>query len=135
MASPMGRSDDVVSHLIGGESIPGEGDRITVVDPATERTLGDFHEATADQVDEAVAAARVRFEAGEWRRASVPERQAVLRRVAQSIRDEARALAELESACAGLPIAHLTARQVPRAAENFDFFAEVIGQLAGETFE
>ncbi len=126
---------DVVHHLVGGESEPGEGERIAVIDPATEAVLGHFHEATADQVDEAVMAARVRFEAGDWRRASVPERQAVLRRVAQAIRQQAGTLAELESACAGLPIAHLAARQVPRAAENFDFFAEVIGQLAGETFE
>ena len=30
---------------------------------------------------------------------------------------------------------HLAARQVPRAAENFRFFADTIGMLAGETFE
>ena len=124
-----------VPLLMGGEAVPGEGDRIAVLDPATEAEIGAFREATADQVDEAVMAARVRFEAGDWSRASVPARQAVLRRVARAIRDEADSLAELESACAGLPIAHLAARQVPRAAENFDFFAEVIGQLAGETFE
>jgi acyl-CoA reductase-like NAD-dependent aldehyde dehydrogenase len=135
MALPGKATADVVHHLVGRKSAPGEGERLVLVDPATEQEIGAFREATPGQVDEAVAAARACFTAGDWRLAAVTRRQAVLRRVARAIRDEAGALAELESACAGLPIAHLAARQVPRAAENFDFFAEVIGQLSGETFE
>ena len=29
----------------------------------------------------------------------------------------------------------MASRQIPRAAENFDFFADYIGQLAGETYD
>jgi acyl-CoA reductase-like NAD-dependent aldehyde dehydrogenase len=44
-------------------------------------------------------------------------------------------LAILETLCAGLPVSHLTGRQIPRAAENFEFFADYLSNMAGETFE
>ena len=58
-----------------------------------------------------------------------------MRRAAALIREHADELAFLETLCAGLPIRHLRDRQVPRAAENFDFFADYIGLMAGESFE
>ena len=44
-------------------------------------------------------------------------------------------LALEECLCAGLPSSHLASRQVPRAADNFEFFADYIGVMAGETFQ
>lgn len=82
-----------------------------------------------------MAAARASFTGAAWRQMPVRERQQVLRRCAAALREEAGLLARLESLAAGLPVAHLAARQIPRAAENFDFFADTIGQMAGETFE
>ena len=43
--------------------------------------------------------------------------------------------ARIISLCAGLPASHLASRQVPRAADNLDFFADYIAVMAGETFE
>jgi len=126
---------ELVPGRIAGEPVAEEGDRRPVIDPATEAQIATLHCASPNEVDAAVAAARRRFEAGGWRDLPVPARQAVLRRAAALIREEAEPLATLETLCAGLPVVHLVGRQVPRAAENFDFFAEVIGQLAGETFE
>jgi 5-carboxymethyl-2-hydroxymuconic-semialdehyde dehydrogenase/aminomuconate-semialdehyde/2-hydroxymuconate-6-semialdehyde dehydrogenase len=58
-----------------------------------------------------------------------------LRRIQSLVEAHADRLAFLECLGAGIPMQHLRVRQMPRAGENFGFFAEVIGQLAGETFE
>ncbi|MEM1412644.1 MAG: aldehyde dehydrogenase, partial [Pseudomonadota bacterium] len=113
----------------------GAGKTLPVINPATEAVITQLHCADADEVDQAVQAARESFSGGAWRTMGVPGRQAVLRQASALNREHADELAQLESLCAGLPLSHLRGRQVPRAAENFAFFAEVIGQQAGETFE
>ena len=103
--------------------------------PGTGEIITSLQEDDASQVEKAVAAARARFQSGEWSQCSVDEKQRVLRAAAQAIRNHAHELGLQESLCAGLPLAHLAARQIPRAADNFDFFADYIGQIAGETFD
>ena len=103
--------------------------------PGSGETIASLQEDDAAQVATAVAAAKARFESGEWSQSTIEERQRVLRATAQAIRTQANDLALRESICAGLPFAHLAARQIPRAADNFDFFADYIGVLAGETFD
>jgi len=103
--------------------------------PATAEPLGMFREDTAADVDAAVATARKCFESGLWRDMPVGKRQQIMRSAAEAIRCNQAELAVLETLCAGLPASHLTDRQIPRAAENFEFFADYIGTMAGETFE
>lgn len=126
---------DPAPGRIAGQPVTFTGDRLAIINPATEEQIAWLSCANASEVDQAVMAARASFADGAWRRTPVRERQRILRRCAALIRDEAPALARLESLAAGLPIAHLSARQVPRAADNFDFFADTISQMAGETFE
>ncbi len=121
----------VVIPKIAGKS----GDTIPVIYPATAELVTCFREDTAADVDAAVSAAREAFESGPWRRFPASERQQLLRRAGAIIREHRDELAVLETLCAGLPVSHLTGRQIPRAAENFDFFADYIATLAGETFE
>lgn len=111
------------------------GDLFPIIYPATTETITTYHEDGPTEVDAAVAAAREAFESGPWPRMSVAERQVILRRAARLIRKHAEELAVLETLCAGLPSSHLLQRQVPRAAQNFDFFADYIGVMAGETFD
>lgn len=125
----------LVSGRIGGQPVVGNGATLDIINPATEAVLTQLHCADTAEVDQAVGAARDSFASGAWRGMSVAGRQGVLRRASDLIREHADELARLESLCAGLPLSHLRGRQVPRAAENFAFFAEVIGQMAGETFE
>ena len=72
--------------------------------------------------------------AGPWPRMDVGERQAILRRLAALIREHARELAYLECLSSGIPMRHLSLGQIPRAALNFEFFAEFIGQCAGQVY-
>jgi acyl-CoA reductase-like NAD-dependent aldehyde dehydrogenase len=45
-------------HFIGGQAIAGTGPHRDIVDPATENVIGAYAEASADEVDRAVAASR-----------------------------------------------------------------------------
>jgi acyl-CoA reductase-like NAD-dependent aldehyde dehydrogenase len=111
------------------------GELIPIIYPATAEQITTVEEDGPAAVDAAVAAAREAFENGPWPRLSVFKRQNILRSAAATIRDHRDELAILETLCAGLPMTHLKGRQIPRAAENFSFFADYIGTLAGETFE
>jgi acyl-CoA reductase-like NAD-dependent aldehyde dehydrogenase len=128
-----------IPETVGGRHAAESGDskpkEIPVIYPATTEQVCVLHEDSPAEVDAAVAAAREAFERGPWPRLSVPERQTILRCAAALINDHLDELAVLESLCAGLPASHLKGRQIPRAAENFSFFADYIGTMAGETFE
>jgi acyl-CoA reductase-like NAD-dependent aldehyde dehydrogenase len=126
----------VTAHIAGQRlDVSATVERLPVVYPATEETVTQLAETDADGVAMAVEAARAAFDRGDWSRVSVARRQQVLRAAAALIVEHREELALLETLCAGLPIAHLRGRQVPRAAENFNFFADYIGLMAGETFE
>ena len=122
---------------IDGASVPVDSkrDTVPVFYPATEEAVLEIQEADAVEVNAAVSAARRAFEAGPWPRLATAERQRLLRAAGALIREHQQELAVLECLCAGLTAAHLATRQIPRAAQNFEFFADVIGTLGGETFE
>ena len=128
---------DVITGHIGGESVPVDtsAKHLGVYFPGTGEQIASLQEDDARAVATAVSTARESFKGGAWSRASTATRQTVFRTAAQLIRDHAEELAVLECVCAGLPSSHLASRQVPRAADNLDFFADYIGVMAGETFE
>lgn len=126
-----------LTGYIGGESVP-ESDHavhLPIHYPGSGEPLFELQEDGADVVASAVACARATFESGVWSGLPVIERQRIFRRIAELIREHAELLALEECLCAGLPSSHLASRQVPRAADNFEFFADYIGVMAGETFQ
>ena len=66
---------------IGGAFVTGQGAAMPVENPATEEIIAEVREASAAQVDEAVAAARLAFESGIW--ADPALRRDVLLRLAE----------------------------------------------------
>ena len=118
-----------------GAGVARAGNAIPIIYPATAEQVTLVPEDSSDQVDTTVAIAREAFANGPWSKLSVAQRQKILRNAATKIREHQGELSILETLCAGLPVSHLTGRQIPRAAENFDFFADYIGTMAGETFE
>lgn len=113
---------------------PAEGKLLPVINPATEEQVSSVEEADGGVVDRAARAARAAFARGPWPGMEVAQRQATLRRLAALIREHARELAYLECLGSGIPMRHLEQGQIPRAALNFDFFAEFIGQHAGQLY-
>ncbi|WP_205590104.1 aldehyde dehydrogenase [Sphingomonas paeninsulae] len=126
---------EVISAVIDGAIISAGEAPVSIINPANDSLIVDLPEAGADTVDRAVQAARRSFDEGVWRTMPVDKRQAVLRRCADAIESNADELAGIESANTGIPFSQLRNRSVLRAADNFRFFADYIGQSVGELYE
>ncbi|MEV6344373.1 aldehyde dehydrogenase [Actinoplanes sp. NPDC051851] len=90
---------------IGGRwTAPATDRRIRVVSPHSEQPVGSTPEATAADVDRAVAAARRAFDDGPWPRTDPAERIAAVRRFADAYLDRQEELAGLISTEMGAPL-------------------------------
>jgi acyl-CoA reductase-like NAD-dependent aldehyde dehydrogenase len=87
--------------LIGGAFVAGGGAPEQILDPATGATIATISEASAEQIDAAVAAAAGAFPA--WSRTTPAARSAILLQLADRIEAEAEAFARLESKNCGKP--------------------------------
>lgn len=123
-----------VGNLINGERVAGDGARLPIIYPATGLPVGEVIEADAATVDRAVSAARASFRSGVWSRLSVARRQDMLLRIHEVVRAHADELAELECLNTGIVMRELKLRHVERAAYNFRFFSEHIGQSASQVY-
>ncbi len=108
--------------------------KLAIVNPATEEVVAEIAEDDAPAVDRAVKRARAAFEGG-WRASSVEERQRALRTAAAAIGRHVEELATLETRNTGILLKDARTRYAGRAARNFEFFAEYIGQSAGRVFD
>ncbi|MEP6970811.1 MAG: aldehyde dehydrogenase [Betaproteobacteria bacterium] len=121
-----------VDAWIDGAAAEHDGTLLPIVNPATAQIVSQLVESDATVVDAAVRSAAATFARGSWRKTPVESRAAVLRRVADLIEQNAAELAWLECLASGIPMQHLRLGQIPRAAQNFRFFAEVINQQSGQ---
>jgi aminobutyraldehyde dehydrogenase len=115
--------------LIGGRFVPGDGESLPVLNPATGKPIVSIAEASASQVDAAVAAAAKAFESWAW--TTPAERSLLLLRLAQRIEDDAEAIARLESLNCGKPLARAMGDELPAVADVFRFFAGAARCLTG----
>lgn len=121
--------------IIDAALLVGKERPVEVINPADETLIAEIPDAGAELVDAAVASARAAFERGDWRRMSVEGRQKVLRACADAIDGAADEIADIECANTGIPHGQIRRGQVLRAAGNFRFFADYIGQATGELYE
>ncbi|MGB3146217.1 MAG: aldehyde dehydrogenase family protein, partial [Paracoccaceae bacterium] len=123
--------------LIGARLEPGEETAEKVLNPRTGTLILAVPEASNDQVDRAVAAARKGFEG--WSRATPGERSAALLRIAERIEADAAGYAALEALNCGKPINAALNDEIPAVVDCFRFFAGAVrcthGALAGEYLE
>jgi 5-carboxymethyl-2-hydroxymuconic-semialdehyde dehydrogenase/aminomuconate-semialdehyde/2-hydroxymuconate-6-semialdehyde dehydrogenase len=136
LAPPALRSTARVARsIIGGTEVLHDRQPMEIVNPATGGLAGLLAPADAREVARAVAAARAAFDRSDWPRWSVPRRQALMLAIRDRILAEADRLAEVECLALGVPLGELKARHMLRAAENFRFFAEYIGQARGDLYD
>ncbi|MDI3340895.1 MAG: 5-carboxymethyl-2-hydroxymuconate semialdehyde dehydrogenase [Sphaerobacter sp.] len=122
-------------NFIGGAWTEGPtGETFTSINPATNQPIATVHAAGRAGAQQAVRAARAAFDSGAWSRMAPADRARALRRIADLIRQRADEIAVLETTDTGIPITQIRAGQVLRAADNFDFFAEMATQITGETY-
>lgn len=112
---------------------PISGQYLPVYEPATGQPYAQVPDSDARDVALAVSAAKAAFPA--WAAVSQQERSAVLLRIADAITQSAEALVAAESRDTGKPLWLAGKMDIPRAAENFRFFATAIAQFSAETHE
>ena len=119
--------------LIDGKRVSAASGRsFDTIDPATGEVLARIAEADAADVDIAVAAARRALE-GPWGRMSGAARAAIMRRLAELLRRDFDALAELESRDAGKPIMATKRQDLPAAIDCVDYYAGWADKIHGDT--
>ena len=106
----------------GAWAAPAGSERLGVISPSSEQIVGEVPEATRDDIDRAVAAARTAFDEGPWPRMTPSERGEVLARAAELLRGRAGEIAALtveEIACT----VNNPASQTGLVAPVFDYYA------------
>ena len=131
-AAEPARAPRAIHNMIAGERV--EGVRtFAKISPIDGTMIAEVHEAGAEQVDRAVAAARAAFE-GPWGRMTVAERARLLRGVADAIDRRADELVAAEVGDTGKPEALARDLDVARAAANFRSFADTVSATGLDSF-
>ena len=108
-------------HFVGGEWLEPR-ETYTTIDPSSEEALAEVGQATSEEVDQAVAAARDAFENG-WSGISPAERAKYLYRIARILQERSREFAVLESLNGGKPIRESRDVDLPLSAAHFFYYA------------
>jgi aldehyde dehydrogenase (NAD+) len=102
------------------------------INPANEEPIADVAEATAADIDAAVAAARRALDYGAWPSMTGAERGRVLQRLASILRDRFEEIVHLESRDAGKPLAATRRMDIPAAIDCLEYYAGWADKICGE---
>ncbi|WP_445259251.1 aldehyde dehydrogenase family protein [Nocardioides aurantiacus] len=102
----------------------------TILNPATQESLGEVREATRADVDHAVA--RAGDAQARWAAEAIGYRARSMRRIADTIRNHLEELALLETDNVGKPIAD-SRGEVSMVADTFDYYAGAVDKLVGQS--
>ena len=120
-----------IHHLIDGKQVEGR-DYFETVNPATQEVLAEVASGGADEINAAVAAARAAFP--KWAATPAAERAKMMVRLGDLIAKHVPEIANLETRDTGQTISQTGKQLVPRAADNFYYFAEMCTRVDGHTY-
>ncbi|MDH4051905.1 MAG: 5-carboxymethyl-2-hydroxymuconate semialdehyde dehydrogenase [Rubrivivax sp.] len=120
-----------IHHLIDGKPTESRA-TFETLDPATQEVLAEVSAGGEPEVAAAVAAAKAAFP--KWAGRPATERARLLRRLGDLIAQQAPELAQIETRDTGQAIAQTGRQLVPRAADNFHYFAEMCTRVDGHTY-
>jgi 5-carboxymethyl-2-hydroxymuconic-semialdehyde dehydrogenase len=120
-----------IDHLIAGKSVAGR-DYFTTVNPATQEVLAEVASGGEAEVNAAVAAAKEAFP--KWAGLPATERAKLVRKLGELIAKNVPELSQTETNDTGQVIAQTGKQLVPRAADNFSYFAEMCVRVDGHTY-
>ncbi|MEO1198679.1 MAG: aldehyde dehydrogenase family protein [Pseudomonadota bacterium] len=121
--------DGEVCSLIGGEHVVGSGERVVVINPATEDPSHGYADGGAAHGEQALEAARQGGLA--WRAKTASARGAILFRTSELVRRDVERLAVLESHFAGKPIRDARV-EVGKVADMFAYYAGWADKIHGD---
>jgi 5-carboxymethyl-2-hydroxymuconic-semialdehyde dehydrogenase len=120
-----------IAHLINGQHVNSP-HTFETVNPATQEVLATVAAGGADEVNAAVAAAKAAFP--KWANTPAPERAKLIRKLGDLIAKHVPEIAETETNDCGQTISQTGKQLVPRAADNFYYFAEMCTRVDGHTY-
>jgi 5-carboxymethyl-2-hydroxymuconic-semialdehyde dehydrogenase len=120
-----------IDHLIAGMAIAGK-DYFQTVNPATQEVLAEVAAGGEAEVNAAVAAAKEAFP--KWSSLAATERAKLVRKLGELIAQHVPEIAQTETNDTGQVIAQTGKQLVPRAADNFSYFAEMCVRVDGHTY-
>ncbi len=120
-----------IDHLINGQAVAGR-EYFETVNPATQDVLAEVAAGGEAEVHAAVAAAKNAFP--KWAGLPAAERARLMRRLGELIAQNVPEIARTETDDCGQVIAQTGKQLVPRAADNFHYFAEMCTRVDGHTY-
>ena len=120
-----------VKHLIDGAAVA-SAQSFETINPATQDVLAEVARGGEREVDAAVCAAKAVFPA--WAGRPAGERAALLRKLGDLIAKNVAGIAETETRDTGQVISQTAKQLVPRAADNFYYFADMCVRVDGHTY-
>ena len=118
--------------LIDGQWVEG-GKTLDSINPATGEVLTSVVEASAQEVDRAVEAARRAFAGGRWRAMPASERGRMIWQLADLVENHIDELAELETLDNGKPIFESRQVDMPMVVDVLRYYAGWATKIHGET--
>lgn len=120
-----------IDHLINGKSVAGR-DYFETVNPATQEVLAEVAGGGEAEVNAAVQAAKDAFPA--WAAMPAPQRAKLMRKLGELIAAHVPEISRTETNDTGQVISQTGKQLVPRAADNFTYFAEMCVRVDGHTY-
>jgi 5-carboxymethyl-2-hydroxymuconic-semialdehyde dehydrogenase len=120
-----------IDHLIDGKAVKGR-DYFETVNPATQEVLAEVAAGGEAEIDAAVAAAKDAFPI--WSGMAAPQRAKLIRKLGDLIAAHVPEIAQTETNDSGQVIAQTGKQLIPRAADNFYYFAEMCTRVDGHTY-
>jgi len=124
---------EIQNYIDGVFVAPASGKTIDNINPATGEVYGSIPRSDKRDVENAVAAAKRAFPS--WSKLSAAERSSWLMKVANRIEERMEELALAESTDNGKPLKLARSVDIPRARDNFKFYATAILHDAYETHD
>ena len=107
-----------------------DGKTFPVYDPSTEEVIAHVAAASAADVDHAVKSARAAFDSGPWPSTTAQDRGRLLYKLAEKIRQNAGALAEIEARNSGKPIVEAE-YDIADVSTCFEYYAGLANKVLG----
>jgi 5-carboxymethyl-2-hydroxymuconic-semialdehyde dehydrogenase len=125
----------MIQHFINNQFVSSVSEEtFATLNPATNKPLETVASGMPADVDRAVRAARAAFDSGPWAKMNPEARSRKLRKIADLIEKRADEIAEVEIADCGVPIKQIKGGAIPRAAYNFNYFADMTYRTTGESY-
>ncbi|MEH7417048.1 aldehyde dehydrogenase [Neobacillus drentensis] len=122
--------------FINGEYVDSiSGKSFDTFNPATNQKLTTVASANEEDVERAISVAQRTFESGIWSKMPVEERSKILCKMSDLVMERVDELALIETLDVGKPIKESRDFDIPRAASNLRFFAEMAKYVNHEHFD